>query len=321
MVNWDPSIDQAYGLLLRATSIGLGTTEGYTMNYLVADGNLQINLVQNEVAVETIAETHVPMTPAGGPYRWVFTAYGDNLLGQVFALPDTTNPIGSVTTIDTVYASGNAGLFVFSNVGAANYTDANAYADATFDNYDASVPTNGAFFATVVALSPIPGEQVTTLSPLVRVAILDRETTVDTNSVQLWVDGVAVPPANFTLTNQIPAGTPAILATPTAKTGAVPGIRQWDFSVRNSSGPAFDVALASITLTQSGGPACTTPTVQTSLFPLSVGSLATAGSSLTVRVPIDFGNCQPTARFTVDVGISANAGTYVTSTRIGNQFP
>ncbi len=200
VIDWDPTVNQAFGLLARATSIALGTADGYVMNYNATDGDLQINLVSGENPT-TIAETHLPMMPSGGPYRWVFTAYGDNLQGQVFTLPDTVNPLGSVVAIDSTNPNGQAGVFIFNR--AANVTDANAYADATFDNYDGTVPANGALGATVVTLSPRPREQVTTLSPLVQVAILDRETTVDISSIQLSVDGLGIPAANLTLTNEV----------------------------------------------------------------------------------------------------------------------
>ena len=201
-VNWDAIVNQSFGFLIRASNVGIGTTLGYVMNYNATEGVLQLNEVTQE-APTTIAETPVFLNPSQRHYRWVCSGYGDNLLGQVFALPDMDNPVASVVASDPTHASGNLGLFIFSNVDAANYTDANATADATFDNYIATVPTNNAFGAVVVALSPGPGEQVTTLSPLVSAAILDRETTVDINSVQLWVDGVEIPTNSLTLTSEV----------------------------------------------------------------------------------------------------------------------
>src|SRR6185503_2615069 len=62
VINWDLTVDQAFGLLVRASSIGLGTTDGYVMNYNSADGDLQINEIAGE-SPNTIAEVSVPFDP------------------------------------------------------------------------------------------------------------------------------------------------------------------------------------------------------------------------------------------------------------------
>jgi len=187
--NWDSTVDQAFGLVARATSIGLGSSDGYVMNYNPADGDLQINTIFGEVP-GTIAQTPIPMTPSAGPYRWVFSGYGENLLGQVFVLPDLVNPIGSVVAIDAQHDSGNAGLFIFSR--ESDVTRPTASADATFDNYDGSAPPAGSLGAIAVTLVPSPRQQITESLPLIQAAILDRETSVQPDSIQLWVDGVAI---------------------------------------------------------------------------------------------------------------------------------
>lgn len=199
-ISWDTNVNQAFGLLVRATSIGLASTDGYVMNYNVADGDLQINAVLGENP-GTIAETPLLMTPSAGPYRWVFSGYGENLLGQVFVLPDLDNPIGSVAAIDSQNASGKSGLFVFNR--SDNVTEPDALADATFDNYAGSVPAAGSLRATVVLLTPAPRQQVAEALPVIQAAILDRETSVQTNSIQLWVDGTGVSTNNLSVVSEV----------------------------------------------------------------------------------------------------------------------
>jgi hypothetical protein len=194
MLNWDPTINQAYGFLIRATDIALGSTKGYVMNYNSLDGNLQINEVSNE-APTTIAQTAVPMFPDSGPYRWVFTAYDVVLLGQVFSMSDLQNPLGSVFAQNGTYPSGRAGLFVFDRNGPATYT----YADATFDNYSVTVPAAGTLGAVTVELSPRPLEVTSVVQPPIRVSIVNRETAVDLGSIRFWLDGVEVSAANLDL--------------------------------------------------------------------------------------------------------------------------
>jgi hypothetical protein len=200
-INWATNVDQAFGLLVRASNIGLGSTDGYVMNYNVADGNLQINTVASE-SPTTIAQSHLPMMPLGGPYRWVFTGYGDNFLGRVFVLPDLNNPIGSVVATDGFVPSGQLGLFVFNRSDPVDYTNPNSYADATFDNYDASAPAAGSLRATVVELLPSPKGQVLT-PPLVQAAILDQETAVQPESIRLWVDGAEISSNSLTLVLEV----------------------------------------------------------------------------------------------------------------------
>ena len=197
-LSWDTTVDQAVGLLIRADPIGLGATDGYSMNYNVADGNLQINELTGE-APTTIAQTPVPLNPFVAHYRFVFTAFDANLVGQVYALPDLTNPVAAVVATDAAHPSGKLGLLVFDRNDPETYTGA----DATFDNYAASVPATGALGATVVQLSPRPNEAVRTIPGNLTVAILDRETQVDASSIVLTVDGQVVPSSAITLTTGV----------------------------------------------------------------------------------------------------------------------
>jgi len=197
---WDRTVDQAFGVLSRATNPGLGATDGYVMNFNPADGNLQINEVSGE-APNTIAETPASLDSAQARYRWVFSGYNDSLVGQVYALPDTNNPVASVVASDTSHGSGLAGVFIFSR--ANDVTAPSATADATFDNYNASAPAAGSLRATVVDLTPKPNEAVRTIPTSLSVAILNRETDVDTNSIVVSVDGSVIPSANLTVSGEV----------------------------------------------------------------------------------------------------------------------
>jgi sulfur carrier protein ThiS len=197
---WDQTVDQAFGLLTRATNPGLGTTDGYVMNFNPADGNLQINEVSGEFPI-TIAETPARLDPAQARYRWVFSGYNDSLVGLVYALPDTNDPVASVVASDFTHANGVAGVFDFSR--ANTVTDPSATADATFDNYNASVPAPGSLRATVVDLTPKPNEAVRTIPTSLSVAILNRETDVDANSIVVSVDGSVIPSANLTVSGEV----------------------------------------------------------------------------------------------------------------------
>lgn len=202
LVNWDKTVNQALGLLVRADPIELGYTEGYALNFTPSDSTLQIS----EVTYETPNNLDVapaPLDPAIARYRLVFTAYGENLLGQVFALPDVANPVASVAAVDYLHVSGKAGVFVFSNVGSSAWADAKSYTDTTFDNYAASVPPDGSLRAVIVVLNPRPNELVKQPFPTVRVGILDRETTVDASSIKLFVDGAQIPQSSLTVANEV----------------------------------------------------------------------------------------------------------------------
>jgi hypothetical protein len=198
VLSWVTKIDQAFGILFRANNIGLGTTEGYVFNYNSADFNLQLNTIAGEAAADTIAEVHVVMDPSH-QYRWVLTAYDNNVLGQVFQLPDTTNPIASVVATDGTTAAGAVGVFNFDRADFADY----AGADSTFDNFRAVIPTPGSLAAITEELSPAPNSIVQVPRPPIKIAVLDRETTVDRGSFAITVDGQAAPTGEIVVTEGV----------------------------------------------------------------------------------------------------------------------
>jgi hypothetical protein len=202
VLNWATGINQAFGIFGRASEIGFPTIDGYVMNYNVADGDLQINEITDVGGQNTRAELAVALDPREGPYRWVFSGYDNNFLGQVFRLPDTLNPIASVIGTGVIgYEAGHSGLFVFNRDG--NFTAPTSFADATYDNFVSSAPPAGSLRATVLELQPPPGGVTRTVPAVIKVAIVDRETAVDPASVQLTVDGQLIPTSALTVANEV----------------------------------------------------------------------------------------------------------------------
>lgn len=127
--------DMVVGMLGRVSDVGLGTTDGYGFFY-AASGAITLARIANE-APATLTFAPVSLTSGIG-YRFVFTADGSNLAGQVFALSNLAVPLASVNTVDATFASGVNGLFVYdahSPASAANHTPS-----ATFDNYYSAIP-------------------------------------------------------------------------------------------------------------------------------------------------------------------------------------
>lgn len=200
VLDWQKDSNHAWGILFRANTIGLGTTAGYVFNYNPTDGNLQLNTVAGEAAVATTAQTPVPLDPTAHDYRMVLSVYDDFLLGQVFRLPDTSNPVGTVVAIEGTTASGRIGLFNFDR---ANRTGGAVVCDTTFDNFTAEVAPVGSFPATVAQLSPPPGGLTKSAQPPIRAAILDRETRASAEQLRLLLDGQEIPFAQLEITEGV----------------------------------------------------------------------------------------------------------------------
>ncbi len=83
------------------------------------------------------------------------------------------------------------------------------------------------------------------------------------------------------------------------------------------AGAATAAAVNSLTLTQQAGTACTP--VITSALPAAAGNIAPGGSA-TANVTVNFSSCAVTARFRVDIGVSANGGAATGAITLFNQF-
>jgi len=132
VVDWNDTLDQAFGILARLENIGLGTTTGYVFTYQAGDHDVSISKITGEAASDLPGtSTSVTLDPAND-YRFVFMGSGPYFEGRVYQLPDTTTPIVVITATDSTYTSGQAGLLVYDNSGSAGT------ADAIYDNYFAS---------------------------------------------------------------------------------------------------------------------------------------------------------------------------------------
>ncbi len=138
LVNWNNDTRQAFGVLARVGTPGLGTTTGYAFTYergsgvTPTSGDLDISRLDGEVpsSIET-GESAYHLDPTKD-YRFVFTGKGMNLQGRLYELPNTDTPVMTINAADTTYASGYCGLVVYDNTGGAGVCD------ATFDNYFAA---------------------------------------------------------------------------------------------------------------------------------------------------------------------------------------
>lgn len=197
ITTWDSSMDQAFGLLFRVKNLVLGGTEGYTMNYNNTAGELQINLTVNE-APTTLGQTTYSLDPARGPYRMVGEGYNSLLVARLFRASDPTTPIMAVIADNAVYAEGKCGIFTYDNA-PAEYPAPGC--DTTFDNYAAVALAQ--YPPLVTELLPRPFSSGARILPEIKVAILDRETTVNPTSIGLTVDGALVPFASLTISPEV----------------------------------------------------------------------------------------------------------------------
>lgn len=195
--DWPTGVDEAFGLLIRAGDIGIGSTTGYVMNYNAADGNLQINSITGE-SPDTIGQTALPLNPADGPFRFVGTASEDLFVVQVFRASDTVNPVGAVIARNADYASGKAGVFVFDRNEPASRYQPTA---VTFDNYAATAPAAGSVPFLVTELLPLPGATVLDPLPVFRLAAANFDGTLSGDTGKVFIDGTEV--SQVTLTNMV----------------------------------------------------------------------------------------------------------------------
>jgi hypothetical protein len=121
-------------------------------------------------------------------YRFTASSHdGTNFMVQLFDLLQPNSPWQSAITTDTNLTGGYTGMLVANtqNVGPA-MTQAG---DATFDNFYSTVPAAGAMPATVTDLSPPPAGKVNAFYPTVSVGIYNRDTSVNTSTIGLYMDG------------------------------------------------------------------------------------------------------------------------------------
>lgn len=141
VIDFDDTVRQAFGIAARINEVGLGTTDGYLFSWEPGsgtlpgtnNGDLDISRLVNEAPVGQIetAPSGLHLT-RGKSYRFVFMGKGFDFEGQVYELPDTSNPLIRLPANDAsaLYPSGSVGLITADQgSGALNQ------GDATFDNF------------------------------------------------------------------------------------------------------------------------------------------------------------------------------------------
>ncbi len=135
LVDWDETVNQAFGIIARVKEPGLGSTDGYAMTFDFGGNDIDITWFTNEDpnrpnggGVGT-GPDHVTMVH-GRVYRFQFIGRDSALKARVYELPNTTTPVAEIAGTDTHWVSGFSGLLIYDNSSTAN-----GIADATFDNY------------------------------------------------------------------------------------------------------------------------------------------------------------------------------------------
>ena len=144
IVDWNDSINQAFGILGRVDNIALGQTTGYVCNYDPNQtggqpgGQFQINRVIDEASNPTIAVGNVKLLEDHA-YRMVFRGEGNQLIGALYDLQDLTAPVvqiqtdGDLNPDATTFPEGLIGLFSFYR--GDDLTEPHAKPSVTFDNF------------------------------------------------------------------------------------------------------------------------------------------------------------------------------------------
>jgi len=198
LLDWEPSLAEDVGMLfmLQPATIIPGYADGYAATYENSSSTLYISLLASEQPT-TVGETDGITFDPTHQYRLVAGTHdGSTFLLTVFDRSETNSPWTSVIAQDTTYQGtpGVCALFIEQE----NYPSSDG-ADATFDNYFSTAPAAGAMPATVTDLSPPPAGKATAIYPTVTVGILNRDTTVNANSIQLWLDGGRIQNSSLTI--------------------------------------------------------------------------------------------------------------------------
>jgi hypothetical protein len=127
---WDPSVSQTFGGMVKVTSLGRGTTDGYAFGWSTA-GFLSISRFDNE-QITPLSTAALILNPTR-TYRFIFTGMGSGVLGRVYDRMNLGTALDAINAVDATYSSGSFGLFVVNNTGVGG-------ADATFDNIQTDIP-------------------------------------------------------------------------------------------------------------------------------------------------------------------------------------
>jgi hypothetical protein len=136
VVDWNPALNQAFGVLARVREVGLGQTDGYAFTWDKGGGDLDITRIVNENpssggggGVPVNGNDRVEFV-SGRHYRLVFLGKGTQLTGRVYELPNDNTPVAEITGSDANFADGISGLVIYDNTSTGT-----GATDVTFDNY------------------------------------------------------------------------------------------------------------------------------------------------------------------------------------------
>jgi hypothetical protein len=199
VLDWNTGTDIALGVVGRAATIDVGTTDGYLFNLNPWDQDMDITLVAGEAPVAYIGSAAAPFTPARGPYRLELLGSDDALVGHVYELRDARAPVASTAAINQDYASGQSGVLAFDDNG---YEDWNG-GDVTYDNFLAEELAAGVSLQ-IVLLEPTHLGTARTLPAPIRVSLFRLDYSVDIvqGSITLAIDGVTVPNSALTIADR-----------------------------------------------------------------------------------------------------------------------
>ena len=135
IIDWDPTLNQAFGLMARLDDIGLGATDGYAFTYDASNGDLDLTAFLNEDPddgeIPASGVDNIQLV-RGTHYRMIFIGVGQDLTGAIYELPNVDEPIAQIMGVNNQYGSGFVGLINYDNSGnGAGRTD------VTYDNFAA----------------------------------------------------------------------------------------------------------------------------------------------------------------------------------------
>jgi hypothetical protein len=205
LLAWSTTGRPTMGVVWYLHNVGLGTSDGYVASFSPNYHNIYISIVTNEVQSAYICRLNdgdMTLDPTNR-IRMVASSHdGYTFVYTIYNLLQPNTPWASAIGSDWTWngSSGYSGYILMNQDYPTNYG-----ASATFDNYVATEPAAGAMPAMVTDVYPPPAgkSKDNYLYVTNSVMILNRDTSVDYNSILLCVDGVWIPNANLTLDYQV----------------------------------------------------------------------------------------------------------------------
>lgn len=122
------------GAFVRASDLGLGTTDAYAAGFDFSGNRLFISRIENENVAQVVAVSEAVTLDPAKTYRLSFTGIGSEFTGYITE-NGSGNVLAAIAGVDGAYASGVVGLGL-----AVQSFDPGIGATVTFDNVVATVP-------------------------------------------------------------------------------------------------------------------------------------------------------------------------------------